>query len=135
VFVSLSRRQPLATSYELEDRAWRTGHGRLHAGFQRAATLEVQADIYRDLATTTDIDAHCYVPPGTSTDPLGDVPATVHTDMTDELAGYWVLLYEDGDDGSQNCALVARETKYGHYRGVWTYDHTLVAAAFDALDV
>lgn len=135
VFVSLSRRQLLATSRELEDRAWRTGRGRLHAGFQRAAAFEAQADIYRDLATTTDIDVHCYVPPGTSTGPLGDAPATVHTDMTDELARYWFILYDDGDDGSQNCALVARETDHGYYRGVWTYDPELVAAAFDALGV
>lgn len=40
LFASYNRRQMLATSREIEERAWRVGTGRLYAGFQRADALE-----------------------------------------------------------------------------------------------
>jgi CBS domain-containing protein len=133
VFVSLDRKQLLATSRELEDRAWRTGHGRLHAGFQRAEAFEAQVDVYRDLATT-DIDIDVYVPGGVSGAPLEDTSVTVHTDTEDALEHYWFILFDDGASGVQNCALIARESDDGRYRGVWTYNQELVAEAFRAVE-
>lgn len=133
VFVALDRRQLLATSRELEDRAWRTGHGRLHAGFQRLSAFAAQAELYRELATTTDVDVHIYLPVDVPESLLGDAPLTVHTDLPDGLDRYWFLLFDDGAEGCQNCALVARETDDGRYRGVWTYDESLVDEAFDVL--
>ncbi|MDS0282008.1 DICT sensory domain-containing protein [Haloarcula onubensis] len=132
VFVSLDRRQLLATSRELEDRAWRTGRGRLHVGFQRADAFAAQTAVYRELATT-DIDIHLYVPGGVSGDPLADTPVTVHTENGDR-GRYWFILFDDGERGAQNCALIARETEGGRYRGLWTYDADLVAEAFDAVE-
>lgn len=132
VFVSLDRRQLLATSRELEDRAWRTGRGRLHAGFQRPAAFEAQTDVYRELATT-DIDIHLYVPGGVSTDALADTPVTLHT-RNGDLERYWFILFDDGETGAQNCALIARETDDGRYQGLWTYNDELVAEAFKAVE-
>jgi CBS domain-containing protein len=132
VFVSLDRRQLLATSRELEDRAWRTGHGRLHAGFQRADAFEAQATVYRELSTT-DIDIDVYVPGGVSGDPLSDTPVTLHT-RDGDLDRYWFILFDDGETGSQNCALIARETEDGRYQGLWTYNEALVAEAFKAVE-
>ncbi len=131
VFVSLDRRQLLATSRELEDRAWRTGHGRLHAGFQRADAFEAQRTVYRELSTTG-IDIHLYVPGGVTGDPLSDTPLTLHTG-SGELDRYWFILFDDGDSGAQNCALIARETDDGRYRGLWTYNEGLVEEAFRAV--
>jgi hypothetical protein len=39
LFSSYSRGQMVATSREIEERAWRVGSGRLYAGFQRPAAL------------------------------------------------------------------------------------------------
>jgi len=132
VFVALDRRQLLATSRELEDRAWRTGHGRLHAGFQRPDAFRAQTTVYRELATT-DIDVHLYVPGGVSTDPLADTPVTLHT-RNGDLDQYWFILFDHGETGAQNCALIARETEDGRYQGVWTYNEELVAEAFKAVE-
>jgi len=133
VFVSLDRRQLLATSRELEDRAWRTGRGRLDAGFQRADAFEAQAAIYRELAETTDIDVHVYLPADAATAVDGRGSLTVHTEPADLLDRYWFVLYDDGRDGTQNCALVAELTGGRQYRGVWTYDPELVERAFGAV--
>lgn len=141
VFVSLDRAQLLATSRELEDRAWRTGRGRLHVGFQRVEALRPQVTVYREMATL-DIDIHVYVPgdgtgTGSGTGPrslFADTPVAVHTESDCQLQQYWFILFDDGADGSQNCALIAREEAEGSYRGVWTYDRELVSQAFDAVE-
>jgi len=133
VFVSLDRRQLLATSREVEERAWRTGQGRLHAGFQRDEAFAAQTNIYRDLANT-DIDVHVYVPGGITGDALADTTATVHTDPGDGLDRYWFVLFDDGASGAQNCGLIARETDDSRYRGLWTYNEDIVDEAFAALE-
>lgn len=133
VFVALNRRQLLATSREFEDRAWRTGRGRLHAGFQSATALEAQADLYRDLAATTDVDVHVYAADTISTEAFDGTAVTTHTEPAAEVGRFWFLLFEDGGDGRQNCALVAEQLD-DKYRGVWTYDTSLVARAFEALE-
>ena len=134
VFVSLDRRQLLATSRELEDRAWRTGRGRLHVGFQRIEALEPQREVYRDMAGL-DIDIHIYVPGAADAVAMFEDPSvTVHTDSDRDLERYWFVLFDDGSEGCQNCALIAREEADGRYRGVWTYDPALVDRAFAAVE-
>lgn len=133
VFVALTRRQLLATSRELEDRAWRTGRGHLHAGFQSAAALDAQADLYAELAATTDVEVHLYIADEPSTDRFDGTAVRVHTDPNPNVARYWFLLFEDGSDGTQNCALVAEQTDEESYRGFWTYDPSLVARALDVV--
>ncbi|MDS0279298.1 hypothetical protein NDI85_15965 [Halomicroarcula sp. S1AR25-4] len=148
VFVTLDRRQLLATSREIEDRAWRTGRGRLHVGFQSVAAFEAQAGLYRDLAATTDVDVHVYVPAGAPSGYLDDAPLTAHTDVDEDLARYWFILFDgrgeaglpdgqtladDGTESTQSCALIAEATGPDCYRGVWTYDPDRVARAFEAV--
>ena len=132
VFVSLDRRQLLATSRELEDRAWRIGRGRMHVGFQRADAFAAQTDVYRELAETTDIDVHVYLPAGAAPSLRGS-GVTVHTEPADVIDRYWFVLFDDGESGAQNCALVAEETGEREYRGCWTYDPDLVARGFEAV--
>jgi hypothetical protein len=50
VFANLDRRQLLATTREIEDRALRVGHGTLRASFQDLSVFESQEPTYRRLA-------------------------------------------------------------------------------------
>ena len=134
VFVSLDRRQLLATSREMEDRAWRTGRGRLHVGFQSPSIFAKQAAVYRELATATDVDVHVYADGQIPDELIGDAPIATHVRPSDEVGRYWFLLFDDGDDGSQNCALIAEQTDPDTYRGVWTYNQSLVERAFETVD-
>ncbi|MFC7175671.1 DUF7344 domain-containing protein [Halosegnis marinus] len=69
VFTSLERDRMLATSREIEDRAWRLGHGRLYAGFQSLPVMHAEADVYRRLATKPDLRVEVFATPN------GDPPA------------------------------------------------------------
>jgi len=131
VFTALDRRQLLATSREIEDRAWRTGTGTLRVGFQSSAAFQQQWPLYRRLAADTDLDVHVY----TVDQPMvEDVPAslTFHVEPTPDVGRYWFLLFDGGDD-DRACALVAEQRTDDSYRGVWTYDASLVNRAFDLL--
>lgn len=133
VFVSLDRRQLLATSRELEDRAWRTGRGRMHVGFQRDDAFAAQTDVYRALAAETDIDIHVYLPEGAAGS-LREVDGlTVHSEPEGLIDDYWFILFDDAVDGTQNCALVAKDEGGRRYRAFWTYDPELVARGFEAI--
>ncbi|RAW44483.1 histidine kinase [Halorubrum sp. 48-1-W] len=116
VFASMDRRHLLAVSREIEDRAYRVGRGTLRVAFQTPATFDPQADVYRRLAGETDLDIHLY---GVGTRIEQAIEGVTSHPLTDDR--YWVLAFEDGDDGEQNCALVARERSDG-YRGFWTND-------------
>lgn len=134
VFASLDRRQLLATSREIEDRAWRTGSGTLRVGFQSTAAFRQQWPLYRRLASETDLDVHVY-----TVDDLqftDDVPPslTVHVAPTPDVGRHWFLLFDGGDDDARACALVAEQQTGDSYRGVWTYDPSLVARAFELFE-
>jgi len=134
VFVSMDRRQLLATSRELEDRAFRTGQGRMHVGFQRADAFDAQTGVYRELAAETDIDIHVYLPAEAATSLGGIDGLTVHTEPASLIDAYWFILYDDGAGGGQDCALVAEATGERRYRGFWSYDPELVERGFDAIE-
>jgi hypothetical protein len=132
VFGSLSRRQLLATSREIEDRAFRVGRGELHAGFQTLSAFDAQRDAYRRLATETDLDVHVYVAPEASAPGLRENSVTVHRDASPEVSRYWFVAF-DGGGTDQQCALVAEQTGADSYEGAWTYDPDLVATVLDAV--
>jgi hypothetical protein len=130
VFVALTRRQLLAATREIEDRARRVGTGTLRASFQSLSTFESQAPVYRTLAAETDLDLHVYGRPDWTPPAIEDV--TFHGD--DDVAEHWALAF-DGGDGGDPCALLARE-RTGDFEGFWTYDPDLVTgilAEFEAL--
>lgn len=135
VFGSLTRRQLLATSREIEDRARRTGRGTLHAGFQSLTAFRAQRAVYRDLAGETDLDVHVYAADA-SPDDLADLPLTVHAgdgDPDGEIGRYWFLAFDGGGDDGRECALVAEQRGEDAYYGAWTYDPALVDRVVSAL--
>ncbi|WP_152040679.1 DICT sensory domain-containing protein [Salinigranum salinum] len=127
VFSSLDRRQLLATSREIEDRAWRVGTGRIDVGFQALSKLEAQTDVYEALAERG-LDVHLY---GLADwrPPLLD-RVTVHTDGG-ELGEVWFMAFDGGKTPGQACGLVALEHAAG-FEGFWTYDPSVVARVFSS---
>lgn len=132
LFVSLERRQLLAASREIEDRALRVGNGTLHVGFQSLDAFEAQRSVYTRLAEETALDIHVYAV--TDTPPATEPGVTFHTEPTDDIGRFWFLAFDGGDDDKQACALVAEEIESGSYSGFWTYDPALVADVFAAVD-
>lgn len=127
-YAALSKRQLLAVSREIEDRAFRVGAGTLRVGFQRLSAFRAQTDVYRRLAGETDLDIHVY---GAADWDPPDIPGlTVHT-LTDALTRYWFLALS-GFGTTTACALVARETESG-YDGFWTDDPALTDEIMDAV--
>lgn len=123
VVSGMSRREFLAVSREIEDRAFRVGEGTLRVSFQTLSTFKSQTDIYRTLATETDLEIHIYgvedwTPPAIT-------GITYHTDEAERFEPYWALDYDGGPDSTQACGLVAEELSDG-YTGFWTSDSAIV---------
>ena len=122
-FQALTRRQLLAVSREIEDRAYRVGTGQLRVGFQSLSVFRSQVDVYRHLATETDLDIHIY---GSDDSEAPDIPGIrYHTPADEEFERYWFLAFDGGAAGSQASGLVARENN-GEYDGFWTDDPQVV---------
>lgn len=123
VFTSMNRRQLLAVSREIEDRAFRVGNGTLRVSFQTLSTFKSQAELYRYLATSTELDIHIY---GIDDWEPPTIPGITYHELKSELLGqYWVLAFDGGSSASQASALVAQEQREG-YNGFWTDDTRLV---------
>jgi hypothetical protein len=129
VCTAMDRRQLLAVSREIEDRASRVGTGRLDASFQTVATFESQAEIYRHLADETDLEIHVHRPTDRPQPEEGALSGvTLHaTDL--ERDRYWALAFDSPD---VSCGLLAREED-GGYRGFWTDDPDTVERIAAAL--
>ncbi|GAA0664344.1 DICT sensory domain-containing protein [Natronoarchaeum mannanilyticum] len=149
-FSTDSRRELLATTREIEDRAWRTGEGRLRAGFQSLSAYQSQLSVYRRLGSETDLDVHVYGRPDWTPPAVEGV--RLHEEADDEDIGrVWFVVFRDtaaerdgagrsagGSDaaanrGSNSCALLAEERKPDRYFGFWTYDDEFVAEIDDYL--
>jgi hypothetical protein len=122
-FSAQERRQLLATSREIEDRAYRVGNGTLRVGFQRLSAFEDQQGLYRRLAAETALDVHVYGRPDWTPPAIEGV--TYHA-RDDDTTRFWFLVFDGGAEETQACALVAREQDDG-YLGRWTYDPETVA--------
>lgn len=123
LFTSLSRRELLAVSREIEDRAFRVGRGTLRVNFQTPATFEAQAEVYRHLARATGLAVHVY---GGADWTTPSVPGVSFHPVDDpERGAYWALAFDGGGDADQVCALVAHGGDDG-YRGYWTNDPATV---------
>ncbi|MEF8785074.1 MAG: DICT sensory domain-containing protein [Haloarculaceae archaeon] len=124
VFDSLDRRQLLGASREIEDRAFRVGHGTLRVSFQSLSIFESQVSVYRHLASETALDVHVY---GTADwDPPEIAGITYHRSDAATVEQFWALAFDGGGDQTQACGLVARE-RDGEYTGFWTYDPEIVS--------
>jgi hypothetical protein len=129
VFTELTRRQLLAVSREIEDRAYRVGTGTLVAGFQTLSIFESQADVYRHLAAETALDVHVHGAADWEPPPIPGI--TYHGD--DDHERHWALAFDGGPDVTQANGLLARETEDG-YDGFWTDDAALVGEILAALE-
>ncbi len=131
VFTSFDKRQMLATSREIEDRAWRVETGSLHVGFQSFSAFQDQMDVYRRLAADTNLDIYIYgrvdwQPPR--------IPNTTFCARTaGEIGQVWFLVYDGDGDDQQKCALVAEERDEGEFFGFWTYKSATVDELLDHL--
>lgn len=131
-FVSLDKRQMVATAREIEDRAYRRGRGTLRTGFQSLSAMRAQREVYEALAEEPDLDVHVYGRPDWSPDVPG---ATVHAEDAPEIGAFWFVAFDGGGDDRQASALLAEERAPDSdtFRGVWTYDAEQVADIDDYL--
>ena len=129
-FTGLARRNLLAVSREIEDRAYRVGTGTLRVSFQTLSTFQSQAEVYRALATATDLDVHVYGAPDWTPPEISGV--TYHADETEPVERHWVLAFDGGTEETQACGLVARERSTG-YDSFWTDDPDTVTEISAAL--
>ncbi len=138
VFTAMGRRELLAVSREIEDRAFRVGTGTLQATFQHLSTFRSQTAVYRQLAAETALDIHVH---GVADRDPPEIPGiTYHTYPADASARsaepidrYWTLAFDGGENETQACGLVAREREDG-YDGFWTDDADLVDAVVAELE-
>lgn len=122
VFATLDRRQLLATTREIEDRALRVGNGTLRVSFQELSVFESQEPVYRRLAGETDLEIHVY---GRGDwEPPAIEGVTYHA--SEVLTPSWAVAFDGGSEQA-DCALVARE-RSDHYEGFWTYDDDLAVS-------
>jgi len=135
LFTSWSIGRMVAASREIEDRAWRVGHGSLHAGFQTLSTLQGELDLYEGLGDS-DVDVHAYAVPDIA--PPEHSTFQLHLDRSEEIARSWFVVFDDGTDdsdhASQKCALLAEEREPRQFYGFWTYDPATVDWIVDHLE-
>ncbi|EJN61623.1 hypothetical protein HSB1_06640 [Halogranum salarium B-1] len=124
IFSSFDRRQMVATSREIEDRAIRVGRGTLYAGFQRLSALRDQLETYHDIDRAPELDIHVYGQP--DWEPPASSGIAVHRLLDDEVRDCWFVVFDGGGDDLSKCALVAEERFPGQFYGFWTYDPALV---------
>lgn len=123
VYSGMSRRDLLAVSREIEDRAFRVGEGILRVSFQTLSTFRSQTEVYRTLATERSLDIHIYgaedwAPPA--------IPGiTYHVEAAERFEPYWAMAYDGGPDETQASGLVAKE-QADAYIGFWTNDVAIV---------
>ena len=130
VFSGMNRRELLAVSREIEDRAYRVGEGTLRVNFQTLSTFRSQTAVYRTLATETDLDIHIHGLDDWTPPTITGI--TYHTDEVERFEPYWALAYDGGPTDSQACGLVAQEHS-NDYTGFWTNDPALVEEIATAL--
>lgn len=131
VLSGMNRRELLAVSREIEDRAFRVGEGTLRVSFQTLSTFRSQTSVYRTLGAKTDLEIHVYGVEDWTPPAIAGI--TYHTEEGTRLEPYWALAYDGGPGETQACGLVAEGHSDG-YTGFWTYDAATVetiAATFE----
>jgi len=132
LFTTYSRRQLLATTREIEDRAWRIGTGRLYAGFERATALAAQREVYERFGRLGSLTVAVFLD-GEWTESIPE-GVTVVSANGSELGEYWFVGFDGGDNDQEACAVLAAERRPGEFYGFWTYDSAMVAELFAYLE-
>lgn len=131
VLSGMNRRELLAVSREIEERAFRVGEGTLWVNFQTLSAFRSQTPVYRTLGAETSLDIHIHgvedwTPPAIT-------GVTYHAVAAERFEPYWALAYDGVSEETQACGLVAEEHAEG-YTGFWTNESAVVediAATFD----
>lgn len=121
-FTSYGKRRMILASREIEERAWRTSGGELHAGFQRLSLLRGQWNLY-DRIGDRGVEVHVYGRPDWS--PPESDWLTVHESDEPEIRESWFVVF-DAPAGN-DCGLLAEERDPDEFEGFWTYDEALVS--------
>lgn len=130
IFTSYTTARMVAASREIEDRAWRTGSGELHAGFQTLDVLSSAVSTYNRLHEREGLEVHAYAAPE------GDVSVAefpVHVEPAPEIRETWFVAYDGGGTDENKCALLAEEREPGRFYGFWSYDPETVDHVIDHL--
>jgi hypothetical protein len=123
MFTAYGKRRMILASREIEQRAWRTGDGELHARFQRLSLLEDQWDMYNKLVDGG-TETHVY---GVSDWDFPDSSSlVVHDDDVSEIRNSWFVVFDAPETGA-DCVLFAEERKPNRFYGFWTYDSDTVS--------
>ncbi|ADD05539.1 DICT domain protein [Natrialba magadii ATCC 43099] len=130
LFSSYDRRQLLAVSREIEERAWRLGEGALYAGFERKAAFEKQREVYDRLSSRGALSVTVFL------DAAWDAPTEglAVVSALGEIGQFWFVVFDGAGNTQQACALVAEERQPGRYYGFWTYDPELVGELVACLE-
>lgn len=124
LFSSFDRSQMLATTREIEERAWRVGGGTLYTGFQREAALDHQVDVYEQLASHGKLSVQVFVDSAWDVDVDDRFPICRST--ADEIGRFWFVVFDGAGSDLDKCGLIAEERGEGTYYGFWTYDPAIV---------
>ncbi len=122
MFTAYGKRRMILASREIEQRAYRTSGGELHAGFQRLSLLADQWEMYDKIADEGP-ETHVY---GISDLELPTPSLVVHDDDVPEIRRVWFVAF-DAPEGATDCALLAEEREPNKFYGFWTYDSDTVS--------
>ena len=124
LFTAYDRRQMLAVSREIEERAWRADAGTLYAGFQNAGAFRAQVPVYDRFARESGVAVRIFIEDGWNED-LDD-GIDVVSDTGGEIGRYWFVLFDGGGSDLNAGGLLAEEREPGTYYGFWTHDPEFV---------
>ncbi|PSQ01273.1 hypothetical protein BRC92_11050 [Halobacteriales archaeon QS_4_69_31] len=110
----------IEVSRVVEMRSYRTGAGRVDAGFQALSNLWGDPRTRRmyDRLVDRGVDVHAYGVPDAPTP--ADAGVTVHPSEHEEIRDGWFVVHDGAGDDDGKAALVAEERDPGVYHGFWT---------------
>ena len=120
LFTSYDRRQMLAASREIEERAWRTDAGTLFVGFQNSAALASQVSVYERMVRERNLGITIFVEDEYD-ERIAD-GIDVVSDVGGEIGAFWFVIFDGGGSDLRKCGLLAEERESDRYYGFWTYD-------------
>lgn len=129
-FTSYDKAKMVTISHEIEDRAMRVGEGSLYAGFQAPDKLNLQANRYERLGSTS-LDVHTFAMPD---DPVDVKGITHHTEPIDEIEQSWFVVFDGGGKNAYKTGLLATEEAPNQFYGFWSDDPDLVDSIWEYLD-
>ncbi len=118
IFTSYDRRQLLAVSREIEERAWRTGAGAMFVGFQNTAAFRAQLPVYERLVRECDLTVTVFVENEWRGETVDGID--VVSDAASEIGAFWFVLFDGDGSDLKKCGLLAEEREEGQYYGFWT---------------